>query len=284
MKKVACLLGVLLGTMLTTLSAGAADFYAARQAYMQGDFAFALAEFYELAMQGDPESQFALGVMNYLGSGKPIDYPLARAWFDTSARTGHIDAQYQLGEMFRLGQGGPQDTATAVNLFQLAANRGHDMAKYALAMMVAMGDGIPPNRPAAIAMLREVAQSQDLRLASMAQQALAAIDVPLPPPVPVSSPPSHTLEPAASDNMATVKSFVQEHPFLTAMGALLVYSAMTDNNANNTGQSQNADDDYRKWEEAEKEKRDQEQLQHDVKCNAYQISSDKDAKIYEGCP
>jgi hypothetical protein len=228
---------LLLAFFMLMTSSQAADFEAGRQAYIQGDYATALAENYPLAMNGDPRAQYAMGVMNFLGQGTPVNYQQARGWFNAAAEQGDIESMYELGEMFKQGLGGPQDYATALMLFKMAAGRGHDLAKYSMAMMYALGDGVAPEPRTAINLLNEVAQSQDQQLASLAQQALQRIDIPTQPNPQVNS--QETTQQA--NNIESLKAFVKEHPILTTLGALMIYSAMTNNNSGQSTTNQPAD-------------------------------------------
>ena len=161
---------LLMAVIMLAATAQADDFEVGRQAYNQGDYATALAVNYPLAMAGDPRAQYAMGVMNFIGQGKPVNYQEARAWFNVAAEQGDIESVYELGEMFKEGLGGLQDYTTALMLFKIAAGHGHEMAKYSMAMMYALGDGVAPEPGTAINLLREVSQSQNQQLAFLAQQ------------------------------------------------------------------------------------------------------------------
>ena len=86
----------------------------------------------EGAAKGDPEAQFALGVMHLQGEGRPIDYVEARWLFGLAAAQGHGGAQHNLGIMNLNGLSGPIDYAEAHRLFTLAAAQGEAEARSAL--------------------------------------------------------------------------------------------------------------------------------------------------------
>ncbi len=62
------------------------------EAYLQGDFKTAIAEFRPLAEQGDAKAQNHLGVV-YSAVG---DHKEAAKWFRKAADQGNADAQYNL--------------------------------------------------------------------------------------------------------------------------------------------------------------------------------------------
>jgi len=104
----------------------AADLQRGLEAYQQGDYAAALADLEPLARQGDPEAQFALGMMSDNGEGVIQDYGRAFRWFRKAAEQGHAQAQRQLGRLYFHGLGVEKNLVQAYVWFNLATAQGDD--------------------------------------------------------------------------------------------------------------------------------------------------------------
>ncbi len=100
-----------------------------KAAYKKGDYATALKEFEPLAVQGDAEAQYNLGVMYAYGRGVAKDYNEALRLYGLAAAQGQALAQVGLGGMYKNGQGVAQDYKEAARLYGLAAAQGHSGAK-----------------------------------------------------------------------------------------------------------------------------------------------------------
>ena len=114
-------IAVLLGSAGVSESA---DFQKGLTAYESGDYAAALHEWTPLAVKGDADSQFNLGLMYKHGRGVRTSLSTAVKWFKLSAEQGHADAQYNLGFMYRNGQGILQDYVRAHMWYNIAAISG----------------------------------------------------------------------------------------------------------------------------------------------------------------
>jgi hypothetical protein len=90
-------------------------------AYNRGDYATALKEWRPLAVAGNADAQFNLGVMYERGLGVPQDYREAVKWYRLAAEQGHAGAQNDLGVKYANGQGVPQDKVLAYALYNLSA-------------------------------------------------------------------------------------------------------------------------------------------------------------------
>ena len=99
---------------LTVSTACAADFRRALAAYQSGKFAVALAQFRELALDGDAQAQFNLGIMYREGQGHAADPRTAARWFSRAARSGHRQAQFELGLIYDHGIGVGRNDRRAV--------------------------------------------------------------------------------------------------------------------------------------------------------------------------
>ena len=113
-----------LAGILLTMLLGACGGTAEMAAYRHGDYDEALREFKD---EGDPEGNFALGVMHYKGEGVARDPDEAVAWFHRAADNGHAGAQYNLGLLYLRGEGVQKDRREAAHWFRLAAGR--DMSR-----------------------------------------------------------------------------------------------------------------------------------------------------------
>jgi TPR repeat protein/predicted secreted protein len=82
-----------------------------------------------LAIQGNQEAQYDLGVLYYSGNGVKQDYSQAALWYRRAAQQGNADAQYSLGNMFLMGEGLTQDDNQAKHWYTLAAEQGHSSSK-----------------------------------------------------------------------------------------------------------------------------------------------------------
>jgi putative methionine-R-sulfoxide reductase with GAF domain len=89
-----------------------------------------------LAEQGDPAAQFALGAHYVTGEGVTQNYNEAVHWFSLAAAQGHVIAQSTLGAYYGIGRGAPQDYAKAYFWSLLAQAGGDDASKYRIPLLV----------------------------------------------------------------------------------------------------------------------------------------------------
>jgi len=120
----------------------AQDYKKGEKAYVQGDFATAVREWWPLAEQGNVFAQFNMGLMYDIGQGVPQDYKEAVKWYRKSAEQGHVAAQSNLGRMYRDGQGVAQHYKEAVKWFRKSAEQGNPSAQSWLDSMYADGLGV----------------------------------------------------------------------------------------------------------------------------------------------
>ena len=97
-------------------------------AYAQTD----VEEIVALAEQGNPISQYNLGVMYASGNGVPKNSAEAVKWYRKAAEQGHIEAQINLGVRYGNGVGVQKNIFEAVKWFQLAAAQGDARAQKSL--------------------------------------------------------------------------------------------------------------------------------------------------------
>jgi hypothetical protein len=88
-----------------------------------------------LAEQGDPAAQFALGARYATGEGVKQDYTEAVSWFTQAADRGHILAQATLGAYYWAGRGVSPDLTKAYFWSALAQAGGDQASKYRVAVL-----------------------------------------------------------------------------------------------------------------------------------------------------
>jgi uncharacterized protein len=137
----------LLMTVVTTMlfSVGAVlagPFEDGVAAYERADYATAIGIFRPLAIKGDVDAQFNLGLIHNKGQGTKQDFAEALSWFRLAAMQGDSKAQYILGEMYGKGRGVTQDYAEALNWYRMAAVQGNSKAQFNLGLMYFAGHGL----------------------------------------------------------------------------------------------------------------------------------------------
>jgi TPR repeat protein len=122
----------------------------------------------------DPQSQYDLGVMYFMGLGVEKNYLTASDWFRKSANQNYPKAQHDLALMLLQGRGVPQDALEAYKWFHLAANKGDGPSQYQLGLMLShgRGKGIPQHFILAY-MWFEIAAANGIEKAKAGQVQLA---------------------------------------------------------------------------------------------------------------
>lgn len=118
------LLVLLLAGQLAAIPARA-GFDEGMTAYTSGDFDVAAREFKALALKGDKESQYLLGLLLEEGQGVQKDDVEAAYWYARAAEQGFVDAYFALGQLFVHRKGERQDRMAAHHWFSLAKEYGH---------------------------------------------------------------------------------------------------------------------------------------------------------------
>jgi cell division septation protein DedD len=163
----------LVGTIVATCAVGAAvpasaDVKAGVDAWQQGDYARAIAEWRPMAATGDPDAQFNLGQAYKLGRGVPVDMIVAVQWFRKASAQGHLRASDNLGLLlFQQGQ-----REEAMPLIRKSAERGEPRAQYILGTAMFNGDLAPKDWVRAYALMTRAASSG----LEQATTSLAAMD------------------------------------------------------------------------------------------------------------
>lgn len=113
-----------------------ADVKTGVDAWQQGDYAKAIAQWRPLAQAGDPDAQFNMAQAYKLGRGVPTDTAAAIGWYRKAAAQGHLRAEDNLGLMlFQQG-----DRTGAMPFLQKAATRGEPRAQYIVGTALFNGD------------------------------------------------------------------------------------------------------------------------------------------------
>ena len=120
----AALIGLLSVALVVAPAVGRADIAAGWRAYVDGDYEAAIREWRPLAVQGDHEAAFGVG-MAWQIIGEP-----ARAvpWYERAARAGSTDAQILLGTIYASGVGVPRNLVRAYAWLHVAAEQEHPNA------------------------------------------------------------------------------------------------------------------------------------------------------------
>lgn len=130
-----------------------ADVKAGVDAWQQGDYARAIAEWRPLAVAGDPDAQFNLGQAYKLGRGVPIDLPVAIEWFRKASAQGHQRASDNYGLLlFQQGQ-----REKAMPYIRASSDRGEPRAQYILGTAMFNGDLAPKDWVMAYALMTRAA-------------------------------------------------------------------------------------------------------------------------------
>ena len=95
------------------------------------------------AVQGEPNSQTAIGSMYETGSGVAANYPEAIKWYQLAAERGFSNAQYNLALMYANGRGGTANNIEAIKWYRLAATQGNSRAQSNLGLLYDEGNIVP---------------------------------------------------------------------------------------------------------------------------------------------
>ncbi|WP_298397444.1 SPOR domain-containing protein [Sphingobium sp.] len=132
-----------------------ADVKAGVDAWQQGDYAKAIAEWRPLAQSGDSDAQFNMGQAYKLGRGVQPDLNIAMDWYRKAAQQGHLRAEDNLGLlMFQQG-----DRTGAMPYLQHASVRGEPRAQYIVGTALFNGDMIGKDWVRAYALMTRAAAS-----------------------------------------------------------------------------------------------------------------------------
>lgn len=136
-------------------AAALADVKSGVDAWQQGDYARAVAEWRPLAAAGDSDAQFNLGQAYKLGRGVPVDLPIAIEWFRKASAQGHQRASDNYGLLlFQQGQ-----REKAMPYIRASSERGEPRAQYILGTAMFNGDLAPKDWVMAYALMTRAASA-----------------------------------------------------------------------------------------------------------------------------
>jgi len=136
-------------------SSALADVKAGVDAWAQGDYARAIAQWRPLAAAGDPDALFNLGQAYKLGRGVPADLNAALDYYRKATEKGHLRAEDNYGLLlFQQNR-----RAQAMPYLQRSAQRGEPRAQYLVGTALFNGDLIARDRITAYAYMSLSAQS-----------------------------------------------------------------------------------------------------------------------------
>lgn len=139
-----------LGVALALIASPAlADVKAGVDAWSRGNYAAAIREWRQPAIDGDADAQFNLGQAYKLGRGVPVDLKVAEDWYRRAALQGHLPAEDNYGlVMFQNG-----NRQKALPYIQKSAARNEARAQYLLGTALFNGDMVKKDWPRAYALM-----------------------------------------------------------------------------------------------------------------------------------
>jgi TPR repeat protein len=114
----------------------------AKDSFVKGDYATAIASYLELGEKGVIAAQSKLGYVYGNGEGVPPDAVKSAAWFEKAAKQGDSDSQAKMGYLLRAGKGVERDFVTSASWYRKAAEQGNAEGQDGLARMYRMGSGV----------------------------------------------------------------------------------------------------------------------------------------------
>jgi TPR repeat protein len=164
-------------TLPLLLASCASPRNAAWHAYEHGDYAAATERWEALALTGDSDAQFLLGLVYDEGQLGEADAKEAVRWYTLSAEQGHPAAQCNLGLCYYEGRGALRSHEVAALWFERAAAQGFAKAQNNLAVMHLLGQVPAADPTRARALLAQAAEGGDPKaVALLPKLALLAPD------------------------------------------------------------------------------------------------------------
>ena len=131
----------------------------AANAYQSGDFLEAEQLWMELANQGDPNSQYALGIMHLKQEAQRSDDATAFRYLVEAAKKQHVASMFNLGVAYWEGRGVVRQPEKALNWWEVAAQRDDASAQYNLGLAYYIGEGRDQSTPKAIYWVKQAAEN-----------------------------------------------------------------------------------------------------------------------------
>ncbi|MFZ0035421.1 MAG: tetratricopeptide repeat protein [Sedimentisphaerales bacterium] len=116
------------------------------------------------AEQGDPNAQFKLGDMYWIGKEVPHNFQQALKWYEKAAEQGHSEAQYTCGLIYLYGNketGFPKNYQQAIKWFVKASEQKYFWASFQLGEIYEEGNAVPQNYRQAVKWFLKAAEEGD---------------------------------------------------------------------------------------------------------------------------
>ena len=111
----------------------------------------------QMAEQGMPEAQYALGKLLLSGDLEVNDVDEGLQWLRRAAQEGKTYAAYRLGKEYLTGEHAPKSGENAVHWFHLSAEQGNPFAQYMLGKLYLEGKAVPRDQKQAVQWFRRSA-------------------------------------------------------------------------------------------------------------------------------
>ena len=118
-------LGLLLALSGQAMGGSDDDLLEAARLHRIGETDQSLAIWQRLAMQGQVDAQYNLGVVHHHGDGVKQDFAAAMRWYARAAEQGDIPAQRAIGTMYMRGQGVRRNERVGMRWVMLDKIAGH---------------------------------------------------------------------------------------------------------------------------------------------------------------
>ena len=128
-------------TLSINLALAEAPIDSGLKAYWDHDFVHAFRILEPLAVQGNSEAAYFVGMMHELGQGTVQSYTQAEAFLKKAAETGNSEAQVRLAFLYADGHLGSDRGREAADWFEKAARLGNSTAQANLGVIYANGLG-----------------------------------------------------------------------------------------------------------------------------------------------
>lgn len=118
------------------------EFIKAKMAYENGEFVLSKRMLTPLAMGGNVNAQYLLGILYDMDETPEINRlnkTKSFIWYHAAARQGHSDAQHNLALAYARGEGVNVNLSKAMQWWERAAHNGNTDSQYNLGIMYALG-------------------------------------------------------------------------------------------------------------------------------------------------
>jgi hypothetical protein len=131
----------------------------AASAYQSGNLVEAEQLWIELANQGDPNAQYALGIMHLKKEAQKPEEAAAFSYLLEAAKKQHVASMFNLGVAYWEGRGVARQPEKALNWWEVAAQRDDAGAQFNLGLAYYIGEGRAQNTPKATYWVQQAADN-----------------------------------------------------------------------------------------------------------------------------